>query len=379
MGRAHLFVDISAHGFGHLAQVAPVLEALKQRLPELRLTIRSGLPTDKLRARLSANFTHLHESSDFGYVMHDAVSLDLEATALAYRRQHADWEALVDRDARLFNELQPDLVFTDVAYLPLAGAARAGIPSVAMCSLNWAELFAHFFAREDWAAAIHHQMLEAYKSAECFLRATPGMAMADLPRLRPIGPLAALGRDCRQELQAQLGCSDEERVVLVAFGGVEKQLPINDWPALPGLRWLVPQAWRVNHPNAADLEPLHRPIIDLLRSVDAVLTKPGYGTFAEAACNGTPLLYLRREDWPEQDFLIDWLQLHGRCKEVGEGDLRAGRLQPALERLWSQATPPTPQPSGAEEAAAALVPWLTRSEQDLVVHKARWSHCPLTD
>ena len=128
----------------------------------LRITLRSGLPTSKLRARVAADFTHLAESSDFGYVMHDAVSVDLAATALAYRQQHADWETRVDRDARLFAALRPDLVLSDVAYLPLAGAARAGIPSLAMCSLNWAELFVHFFAGERWAAAIHRQMLAAY-------------------------------------------------------------------------------------------------------------------------------------------------------------------------------------------------------------------------
>jgi UDP-N-acetylglucosamine:LPS N-acetylglucosamine transferase len=98
-----------------------------------------------------------------------------------------------------------------------------------------------------------------------------------------------------------------------------------------------------------------------LRSVDAVLTKPGYGTFAEAACNGTPLLYLRREDWPEQDFLIDWLQTHGRCREISAGELLAGRLLPSLEALWRQAAPPIPTPSGAEDAAAVLLPWLGMS------------------
>ena len=66
MSRPHLFVDISAHGFGHLAQVAPVLNALTERLPALRLTIRSGLPTAKLQARIEAAFTHLIGSSDFG-------------------------------------------------------------------------------------------------------------------------------------------------------------------------------------------------------------------------------------------------------------------------------------------------------------------------
>jgi hypothetical protein len=361
MGRtAHLFVDISAHGFGHLAQVAPVLAALTARLPELRLTIRSGLPRERLQARVAAAFTHLQASSDFGYVMHDAVSLDLAATAQAYRRQHADWEVLVDRDARLFRELQPDLVFSDVAYLPLAGAARAGIPSAAMCSLNWAELFAHFFAKEEWAETIHRQMLDAYTSAECFLRVTPGMTMADLPRLRPIGPIAALGEDCQQALRAQLGCNNDERLVLIAFGGFEKQLPIDAWPVIPCVHWLVPQTWQVEHPSVSAFEPLGHSIADLLRAADAVLSKPGYGTFAEAACNNTPLLYLRREDWPEQDFLIDWLQVHGRCRQVSEDELLAGRLQVALESLWSQAAPPTPQPSGAEEAAAALLPWLTK-------------------
>lgn len=356
---AHLFVDISAHGFGHMAQVAPMLNALTRRLPELRLTIRSGLPTAQLRARVASDFTHLQASSDFGYVMHDAVRLDLAATALAYRRQHADWPSLVERDARLFRELQPNLVFSDVAYLPLAGAAHAGIPSVSMCSLNWAELFAHFFGKEGWAAAIHRQMLGAYNSAECFLRVTPGMAMADLPRLRPVGPIAALGRDCRQALCAQLDCSGKERLVLIAFGGFEKKLPIDAWPAIPGVRWLVPQAWQVKHPGVSDFEPLGHSMADLVRAADAVLTKPGYGIFAEAACNGTPLLYPRRKDWPEQDFLIDWLQVHGRCREVREADLLSGLLQPALEALWNQSAPPTPEPSGAEEAAAALLPWLT--------------------
>lgn len=358
MHRPHLFVDVSAHGFGHLAQVAPVLAALGKVLPRLRLTLRSGLPADRLQARLPADWTHLAQSSDFGYVMHDALSVDLAATALAYRRQHADWEALVERDGRLLADLQPDLVLSDVAYLPLAAAARAGIPSVAMCSLNWAELFAHFFAGETWAAPIHRQMLSAYQGAECFLRLTPGMAMADLPRRRCIAPVAALGEDCRADLRAQLRCSPGERLVLIAFGGVGKQLPVADWPRLAGVRWLIPRDWQVEDAACTAVEPLGRPFTDLLRSVDALITKPGYGAFTEAACNGTPVLYLRRHDWPEQDPLIDWLERHGRCREVGAADLLAGRLQPALEALWRQPAAPAPQPSGAAEAAAALLPWL---------------------
>lgn len=358
MPATHLFVDISAHGFGHLAQVGPVLNALVARLPSLRITLRSGLPKATLQARLSAPFAHIADRSDFGYVMHDAVKINRLATASAYRQQHADWEDRVDREARLLTELQPDLLLSDVAYLPLAGAARAGIPSVAMCSLNWAELFAHFYGNESWAPAIHAQMLAAYRSAAFFLRLTPGMAMADLPRLRHIAPVATLGNNRRQALRTQLHCTQEERLVLIAFGGVARKLPIADWPALARIRWLVPKAWQCVQTNFVAIESLGIPVADLMASVDAVLTKPGYGTFTEAACNGTPVLFQRRQEWPEQDCLIDWLRANARCAEIEEADLLVGRVHKALESLWQQPAPPLPRPTGAEDAVAALLPWL---------------------
>lgn len=358
MRRPRLFVDVSAHGFGHLSQVAPVLAALLERLPALHLTIRSGLPSANLQARIPADFTHLSERSDFGYVMHDAVNIDLPETALAYRRQHAEWEARVDREARFLADLQPDLVLSDVAYLPLAGAERAGIPSVAMCSLNWADLFAHFFAGENWAPAIHRQMLAAYNGAARFLRLTPGMPMPDLRRRQSIGPVAALGNDCRRRLHEQLGLSPHERLVLIAFGGVGKELPITNWPRQSGVRWLIPRDWQVENPSFTSFEALGLPFNDLLCSVDAVLTKPGYGTFTEATCNGTPVLYVRRPDWPEQDPLIAWLERHGRCLEISPDDLASGGLHKALTALWRQPARPAPRPSGAQEAAAVLLPWL---------------------
>ena len=355
---AHLFVDISSHGFGHLAQVAPILNALAQRLPDLRLTIRSGLPPEKMRARISAPCEYLVGRSDFGFVMLDAVRIDYAATADAYRAWHADWKQRVDSEADCLRRLQPDLVLTDVAYLPLAGATQAGIPAVSMCSLNWADLFAHVFGADPWAEAIHAQILAAYRGAECFLRLTPAMPMPDLPNARAIAPVAALGRNCRDELRARLGAAPDERIVLIAFGGFDKNLNAGQWPITPGVRWLVPQGWAVARDDMTALERLQMNFTDLLCSVDAVLTKPGYGTFTEAACNGTPVLYVRRDDWPEQDCLIEWLERNARCREVGEAELMSGMMQPALEQLWPLAPPRLPRPDGAAEAAALIASYL---------------------
>lgn len=322
--------------------------------------MRSGLSQEKLLSRIHCDFAYLPGRSDFGFVMLDAVRIDLAATADAYRVQHANWRQRVGVEAELLCRIQPDLVLTDVAYLPLAAAAQAGIPSLSMCSLNWADLFSHFFGHQPWAKPIHHEMLAAYRAAECFLRLTPAMPMSDLPRTRAITPVAAIGCEQRDALLAQLSCPPDKKLVLVAFGGFAKDLSAELWPRTEGVHYLVPQSWLISRDDMTATEPLGLHFTDLLRSVDAVLTKPGYGTFTEAACNGTAVVYMRRDDWPEQDCLIDWLTLNARCLEITETALISGSWLESLGNLWEQPCPPLPRSKGAEEAAKLISDLLDR-------------------
>lgn len=353
----HLFVDISAHGFGHLAQVGPVLDALVARLPDLRLTIRSGLSRQRLAQRIAADFTHIAASSDVAFPMHDAVRLDRATSAQAYRLAHADWPCAVATEAAQLRSLAPDAVFSDVSYLPLAGAQQAGIPGAAMCSLNWADQFAFLFAGEKWAAPIHAEITAAYAGADAFLRCTPAMPMNDLPNARAIPPVARQGTSCRSQLEARLGRAGE-RWVLVAMGGLGFELPVRHWPSVAGVRWLAAAGSSCDRADVTDYDGLGVHFSDLLASVDAVIGKPGYGTFVEAAAAGVPLLYLRREHWPEQDVLIEWLEKNAAAAEVSATAFAAGDVMSLLEGLWQAPRPPVAA-NGAETAAAYLATLLT--------------------
>ncbi|MBS1141150.1 MAG: hypothetical protein H6R13_2603 [Proteobacteria bacterium] len=344
----HLFVDISSHGFGHLAITAPVLNALAEIAPNFRLTVRSALPPAKLQQRIKTPFTLISAASDFGYAMIDATRVDLAASASAYRQTHTDWASRVADEALFLANLKPDLVLTNVSYLPLAGAAAAGIPAISLCSLNWADLFDHFFGNQSWARPIHAEMLAAYRSAQAFLRVTPGMAMDALGNIQPVGPIAALGTKHDLDLNG-------DKAILIAMGGITHRLPVENWPRLPGVRWLVPAEWNCRHPDAMASESFGLSFTDLLRSVDAIITKPGYGTFTEAACNGTPVIYQRREDWPEQDCLIEWLSSNARCLEIEAAELERGQLGYAIEALLNQKPPPIPTANGINQAANAII------------------------
>ncbi len=351
----HLLVDISSHGFGHVSQTAPVVNELAQRMPELRVTLRTVAPLSLLKQRIYQGFRHIPAAFDFGMQMANAVDVEAEKSAVAYRAFHADWEEKAEREAQAMRALKPDLLLANAPCLSLAAARIAGVRSVAMCSLNWADIYRHYCSGDAACGKIHAQMLEAYNSAECFLKVQPAMPMQDLANARNIGPIARMGSNRRSHLAAKLQLEQAEKLVLVAMGGMEFRLPVERWPHLPGIRWLIPQSWEVERDDMVALERPGLPFCDLLASCDAVLTKPGYGTFTEAACAGVPVLYVARHDWPEEPHLASWLNRHGRCVEVGRGRLQTGELDDLLAQVWRMPSPPRPLATGAIEAAQYML------------------------
>ena len=96
----HLLTAITSHGFGHAAQVAPVLNALRELRPGIKFTVQSSLPEAFLRERIRGDFERIDEAPDFGLVMHSALEIDLDASAEAYRKLHAQWTEKVAQSAR---------------------------------------------------------------------------------------------------------------------------------------------------------------------------------------------------------------------------------------------------------------------------------------
>jgi len=353
----HLLVAISSHGFGHAMQALSVVNALRQRLPGLRITLRTQVSEHFLSGRLAGDFELLPVASDLGMCMQSAVDIDLAASAKAYADFHTNWSDKVVAEAKALIATQADLILADIPYLTLAGAQLAGIPAVALCSLNWADIYWHYCAEQPKAGQIHQQMLAAYQGTELFLQPEPTMPMTDLMNTRLISPLATMGTNYRAWINEQLSIRPDQYLILVAMGGIEMSLSIQNWPPMPGVSLLVPATWQVQRPDIFSWEHLNIAFIDLLCSCDAIIAKPGYGTFTEAVCNGIPLLYLERPDWPETIFLESWLKKHGQAQSVTRAELESGAIMDNLKSLLAAKPnkPSLPKAEGAEQAAELLL------------------------
>lgn len=347
--KQHIMVELSFHGFGHIAQSAPVINALARALPGLEVTIRSDAPRSILEERFDCAFVHIRESSDFGIVMKNAMEADVPATVARYAAFHADWERRVDAEAARLESLAPDLVLCNVPYLPLAASSRAGIPAVALCSLNWADLYRHYCSGFAGSETVLREIIDAYRSATAFLRIEPCMPMQDLGSARKIGPVAVCGQNRKDEIKKRLGLEGDERIGLVSMGGMPYPISFGAWPGFEKMHWLVPG--NACRPDMTDFAQLDMPFVDLLASSDVMLTKPGYGSFVEAAMAGTAVLYLVRGHWPEESYLVEWLGRHGRCLEVSRTAIETGDIAGPLEALFAMPVKPKPSATGIFEAA----------------------------
>ncbi|HYD34332.1 MAG TPA: hypothetical protein VEA39_07145 [Methylophilaceae bacterium] len=328
-------------------------------MPDLRITIRSSVPLSHLRSRIPYEFHYLHEGVDPGMQMVSALEVDAKKSFEAYTEFHADWETRITSESRLLAGVKPDVVLTNVAYLPLEGAARLGIPAVAMCSLNWADIFSDFCGDMPGADKILRQIQQAYRCAEAFLRLTPAMPMSWLSQQHTLGPIAESQRSKRSMINGLVGLSPTDKLVLVSMGGIAMQFPVDAWPQISHVKWLVPDNWQTQRDDCIPINSLGLDFADVLASCDLLLTKPGYGSFVEAACTGIPLLYVKREAWPEQDALIDWLKMHGLCEELDPSLLQTGQFEETLNSLLNEKKPQMVEATGTQQAVNHLVALLT--------------------
>ena len=345
-----VLIALSSHGLGHLGQTAPAIQALKRQKPKVEIIVRSKIPMFKLQEKLGKDVRIQSAAIDIGFVQKDALTIDFDKTIDEYDRFHHQWDMLVHREKTDLLKTAPDLIIANIPYLTLAAAHQLNIPCIAFSSLNWAEIYQYYFGYRPESRTILKQMLNAYNQASCFLQPTPAMKMSGIENPITIGPVAQIGQDISLELRSKLGIDSSKILVLVSFGGMNVKTACEDWPRFPGIHFIVPESWNCRHPDTSVLDTLGYSFVDLLRSSDVLIAKPGYGSFVEAGCSGTPVLYLPRQHWPEAAGLIDWLKQQGRCQEVSQEEFQKGNLQGHIQNVMKNGRSKPVSPTGIQQA-----------------------------
>lgn len=351
-----LLVDISSHGFGHLAQMAPVVRRLREEVRDLEVTVRGGLPQVWLERRVARPFTSVATDQNFGLDMRSPFEIDAAASYARYSALHERYRAAIGDLADWIRATGFDAVLSDISYPVLAAARVVGIPSLAFSSLNWLDLFRFYCGGFEGSAAIAADIEEAYGSATVFCRLQPGMPMSSLVTVPVPEIIAEIGIPRCEAIRRRLNRPAQAKIVVFAFGGI-----------VPGLRprWresavgnhivFAPDEWCTEGPWLP-MAASGTSFLDLIASADVVITKAGYGIVAEVAAAEIPALLITRGDWPEEPYLIEWLQAYGQCRCLAGllEDLQAKDVFDILDDLHLESKPQRPSTGGEIQIAAIM-------------------------
>ncbi|MEQ1794656.1 MAG: hypothetical protein ABL970_10735 [Nitrospira sp.] len=357
---------ISAHGFGHAAQVVPVLNELGKRIPSLRIILRTNVPRDFFESRMTVPWELRPAQMDIGCLQHGPLTMDWDATWQAHRTFHANWDARLKEETAAILEAGPDLVLGNTPYLAMAAGAAASVPTVALASLNWDDILQeHVDPAQPWQTAILEEMRQAYQQADLLLRITPGLPMPAFLRAHDIGPIADPLPAARDRIRAQLHSTTDDALVLMAFGGIPlEHIPFDRMDAMQNLHFLIPGPVPAKSRRVHSLTGLSERFSTLLSSADVIMTKPGYGTTIEAVAVGTPVVYVRRYNFADEEPIVAYLRRHGRGVELSQEDFLQSRWEPAIRAAFALPKPAAPPPActGAADAARHLLPLLQPSK-----------------
>jgi len=359
---ALIWCSISGHGFGHAAQVVPVLNELGRLVPGLTVLLRTTVPPQFFDGRLEIPWELSLGQQDIGCIQRGPLHIDAPATWAEHARFHSHWSARVEEETRAIRSKKPDLLLSDISYLAVEAGAQAGVPTVGLCNLSWDLVLESFLDHGSTSqAAILRLIRQAYAEAELMVRLSPGLPMNCFRKVLDVGPVARPLSAAPLEVRNLLAAKREELIVLVGFGGVPmEELPFTSLEGMIGYRFIfsgsVPPGLKRVHP----LSRFPIPFGSLLASTDLLITKPGYNMIGEAVAQQKPVVYVRRHNFADEARLVEYLHQYGRGVELSAADFSTGKWLDAIEAalaLPRSATPPPP-PTGAAEAASILAGYL---------------------
>jgi hypothetical protein len=362
---------ISGHGFGHAVRQIEIINALGAAAPEVVIVARTSAPAWLFDRTCRVPITRLPGEVDTGVVQKDSLRLDegqtIERAADFYRTLDSRAEA----EATLLRSQDAGLVIADAPPLACAAAHRAGVPSIVCANFTWDWIYASY--AEQLSAFPH--LLPAVQFAYRHAAGAWRMPMhGGFETIAPVVDMPFVARHARpdvsiDDLRRELALPVDARLALATFGGygvadlaldqldcaaewrVIVTVPGRDVPAMPpgvvGVSEDVMYARGFRY-------------VDLVRAVDVVVTKPGYGIISDCVANGTSMLYTSRGRFAEYDILVREMPRVLRCRYLDMSSLLAGRWKRALDALAG--SPPPPERARTDGAAVVTSSILDRTQ-----------------
>jgi len=348
---------LTAHGYGHAVRTSAICNELSGNF---RLIFRTTIPENFFHEEVRKPFEYLPGKFDCGCVQIDSVTVDKKETLQAYMALAEQNAVCLEEEVRFCREQRIDGIVSDITPLAFEVARKAGLPSVAVANFTWFDIYGPYVREYPSFAPFLEKIRQQYQMADLLLELMPSMEMPYFGNRVRIAPVAKQGRNRSGTLKEHLGLEKDLRIALIYVG--ELGMEEIRWGELGKFRgWhflgIYPLPGASANYHLMDKKTFSYE--DLVASAELMVTKIGYGVVSQALINGTPLIYLPREDFAEFPVLEKAIQEWGHGYRLSKEDYYAVKWERVLEEV-SRRERPKPVPSEGGRICARQIENLIR-------------------
>ncbi len=377
VSKSKIAAFISGHGFGHASRSVNILRELLKN--GCQLLIVTNVPKwffdDKI-GHFSKQWSYTNHQVDVGLSQVSGLASDYHQTI---KELHNHWDNIDERVNKICEELKKfgvEKVYFDIPAIAVLSAQKLQIPSIGMSNFSWDWIYDDLVHNEcDYSQnSVNHEIRdefihfrdlhkEIYSHTSKLLKLPYSgdfsafkCEQVDIPW---IGNKSIAGRD---NTLSKLGIDLQKKVVLYSFGG-------HDLPNIDFDHWNLPADWdvlivgydlkvenrQVHIYKNSDITAKNVDYTDVVKAVDIVVTKPGYGIIADCICNQTPMLHVERGQFAEYPLLLKALDDTLPHQKITFNEVKNANILKQAEALINNAAFPKVNTTGAEKAAIQII------------------------
>jgi len=297
----------SNHGFGHATRMAALAAALIDY--GIYVYICTDRPEYLYETLPEDKYTYRKCRLDGGVVHKENLMVDLPATRAMLLELFSQREELVAEETLWLRKEQIDLVIADIPYFIIEAAGYAEVPVFGLSNFDWAFIYQDLFADDPDMTILINTIFGLYQRLDkCYV---PSLGTEiSVPAFRNPEFTGLLARKPRTTHE-----KSNEPILSIMFGGEgAMKIDFDD----------ICEAWdgivlSTNEHCVAENHRLLKPHEDfsaIIESSELILCKPGYSTFAEILTAGKAVLYIPRDNYPEERVLISGVEEYPNASQI---------------------------------------------------------------
>jgi hypothetical protein len=345
---------ITAHGYGHGVRSCRIIRAINELYPDLEIRIVSGLPVGFLDSHLGIHRNAIRAASfDIGMCQIDSIRVDVPSTLEKIYALYSRRAECVEREADYLKCQGIGMVVVDIPAMPIEAAASIGIPRVAVGNFSWDWIYSEFLDQDPGWKPIVDVFREQYSKTDLLLRLPFCDRMQAFPHIEDIPLVSSPGKSRRSVIAERVQCDPDKKWILLSFTTLEwSEQALGSVERLADYEFFTVDPLRWERRNIHPLDRGQMTFSDVLASMDAVISKPGFGILSDCIANKKPLIYADRSNFLEYPILVAAIEKYIKHVHIPTAKLYRGDLEESLHAIWTAPESPEELPLGGDRIAA---------------------------